>query len=470
MSRVQRAFRENVKAVVALLLLWVSALAVGGYIVAHQRIHPPSWIPVVGEKTFTIKARLTSVQGVLPGQGQAVTVSGVQVGDIRGVDLVDGLGVATLKLRPEDAPKHIYPNATVLLRPKTGLKDMVAELDPGDPSSGPALKDGATLSEANTNPDVNFDEILASLDRDGRDMLRTLVGNGAEALGDGGGEDLASTVRRFEPLSRYVAQATSLVEERHDKLKRLMTNLSQIAVELGSRDKQLSRFVQGSEGSLRRFAAQSTNIAKTVQLLPGALESSNTALSKVKGLGDMLHTTLTELDPTAKALGPSQAKLQPFFRATTPVLKDSLRPFAREAQPTVKLLVPAAHDLAIATPQLRTFTNVLNALFDELAYDPPGDGKGQQSTLFYLPWAVHNTNSTLANQDGVGPVRRSLIGLGCSQMDLLESLTQVPKGQTESRNPTLKSIIELLNAPDYASLIQQGKCPDPTKDTGSASK
>ena len=40
--------------------------------------------------------------------------------------------------------KPIYRDATILLRPKTGLKDMILELDPGTKSAG-ALPEGGTI-------------------------------------------------------------------------------------------------------------------------------------------------------------------------------------------------------------------------------------------------------------------------------------------------------------------------------------
>src|SRR5438128_2209025 len=140
----RRAIRTNLKAVIALAAIWTVSLLVGGYIVAHQRIHPPAWVPLVGQDDFVLNARLTSVAGILPGQGQAVTVSGVRVGDIASVSLKDGLAVAKLRIKRKYA-EHIYPDATVLLRPKTGLKDMVAQLEPGSAEAGPPLKEGATL-------------------------------------------------------------------------------------------------------------------------------------------------------------------------------------------------------------------------------------------------------------------------------------------------------------------------------------
>src|SRR4051794_41826003 len=97
------------KSAVALVLLVVAGTAVGAVIVSHQRINPPSWVPVVGKSEFKLRAELTSVQGVLPGQGQAVTVSGVRVGQIGGGGGEHGIAAATRGTEPQDAPRH--PNA-----------------------------------------------------------------------------------------------------------------------------------------------------------------------------------------------------------------------------------------------------------------------------------------------------------------------------------------------------------------------
>ena len=222
------------------------------------------------------------------------------------------------------------------------------------------------------------------------------MGAAGAALGNGGGRDLANTVRRFHPLARDVAQASRLVARRRARLRRVMSNFSKLISELGSRDRELARFVTGSSAVFRRLANQNENLAETIELLPGALSSGNRALGRFDRLGRTLEATLSELEPTARAFGPTMRRLQPFLRETTPVIRDQLRPFAREAQPTARELVPAARDLAAATPSLRELTDVLNALLAELAYDPPGTGRGREGYLFYVPWASHNTNSMLA--------------------------------------------------------------------------
>lgn len=448
-----KAFRSNVKAVVALLGLIVIGCAIGGYILSNQRLNPPAWVPVVGEDKFELKAHLESGQGILPGQGQPVNISGVKVGDIASVDLEDGRAVATLRI--EERFARVYPNATVLLRPKTDLKDMVLELDPGNQSSGEPLEEGATIGNDSTNPDANFDEFLASLDADTQDYLRLLVGDAGRALGNGGGRDLANTFRRFQPLSRDFAKANRYVVRRRAKLKKVIHNFSAIMTEIGAHDRELARFVGSSAAVFRRFANQNENLAETIELLPGALRSGNTALAKLDGLGRSMRRTFSSLRPAARALGPTLRQLRPFLAETTPALRDQLRPFTREVRPIAAELRPAARDLAKATPDLMKFTEVFNALFNELAYDPPGK---EQGYLFYLPWANHNTNSLISSQDGLTPLRRGVVMLSCSDLGSFESLFLKRDEDTGLvNNPYLSTLLELLNAPKFEEVCVEGE-------------
>ena len=444
----RKILSAQLKSAVALVFVVVIGVTVGAGIVSHQRLNAPSWVPLIGKSDFVLRAQLTSVQGVLPGQGQAVTISGVRVGQIGGVQLVDGAAVAKLLIEPRYA--HVYPDATVLLRPKTPLKDMVAELDPGSPKSGPQLRSGALLRTDHTAPDVNLEEILSTLDRDSRDYLNLLLADGATALKGGGGRDLAAAFRRFEPLSRHVAQATRLVARRRVMLKQLVGNLSQLSTELGARDQDLVRFVRSSAAVFRHFARQSTSLQRSVALLPSTLAKSNRALAKVSALGQALGTTSTKLDPAARALAPALKDSQTFFRKTTPVFRDQIRPFARAAQPETKLLREPTTQLGAATPKLGTLSDVLNAIVNELAYKSPGSGANSNPFLFYVPWASHNTNSVLSLQDGLGPVQRGQVLVSCSSLSVLETLA------SPQRNPTLATLVQLLGVPKRQDVCSGG--------------
>jgi phospholipid/cholesterol/gamma-HCH transport system substrate-binding protein len=304
---------------------------------------------------------------------------------------------------------------------------------------------------SNTLPDVNLDEVLAGLDTDSRDYLQLLVTAGGQALAGDNGKKLASVLRRFDPTARDLERAASLVSQRRQNLRRVVHNFQLLATALGKNERQLSQFVVNSNGVFKRFANQNQSLGEAVSLLPSALSAANTALVKTDRLARGLGPTLGELRPAARALGPSLKASQPFLRGTTPIIRDQLRPFARKAQPPVKALAPAAAGLSAATPKLTTVGGVLNYLLNELAYKPPGgQGIANQGYLFYLPWANHNTNEIFSAQDALGPVRRGIVLVSCNGLGLLGALAN------PTTNPTLATIIALLNPPSQAQACSGG--------------
>ncbi|HEX5926525.1 MAG TPA: MlaD family protein, partial [Baekduia sp.] len=196
------AIRKHRWDFLALIGIFVIALGVGSFILGHQRFYLPKWVPVVGTDFVSYKAEFATAQSVTPGQGQSVNIAGVPVGELSKVELKDGRAVITMKIRRKYA--HVYKDATALLRPKTGLNDMVIELDPGTRTAGEAPK-GFTVPVDQTLPNVNFDEILSSLDTDTRSYLQLLVGAAGEGL-DGQGKALSADLKRFEPTGRYLAR------------------------------------------------------------------------------------------------------------------------------------------------------------------------------------------------------------------------------------------------------------------------
>ncbi|HTW41710.1 MAG TPA: MlaD family protein, partial [Solirubrobacteraceae bacterium] len=130
------------KSFIAVVAMIVIAAGVGGYILAHQNLKLPSWVPVLGKEWFVLKGEFQTASAITPGQGQAVTIAGAKFGEVQGVELHSGVAILTMKVTPKYA--RIYHDATMLLRPKTSLKDMTIEVDPGSPSSG-RLRSGATI-------------------------------------------------------------------------------------------------------------------------------------------------------------------------------------------------------------------------------------------------------------------------------------------------------------------------------------
>jgi phospholipid/cholesterol/gamma-HCH transport system substrate-binding protein len=446
---VTTAIRKHLRDFAAIVALVLVAGFVGLYVLAHQRTTLPEWVPIVGKDVFTLKGEFATAQAITPGQGQTVNIAGVQVGEITNVNLVDGRAVVTMEVEPEHA-RRIYPNARMLLRPKTGLKDMIVELDPGTRAGGPRVRDGYTVPVSNTLPDVNLDEILAVLDGDTRTYLQLLLDGAATGL-EGNGGNLAQVFRRFEPTARDAARITRLLEQRQRNIRRAVHNFGVFTRALAARDQQLATFVDNSNEVFQRFANQDANLQRTIALLPAALRDTNRALAQAKAFADEAGPALAALRPGARALGPSLVATRPFLRETTPIIRDQIRPFTRVAIPVVRRVRPAAGNFADATPDLTTSFTVLNGFLNGLAYNPPGRGEGY---LFYLTWLNHIANSIFSAQDAGGPIRRGFVVLGCSRIQALTG----QKISTNRENVALRLLTQLANTPDY-STRDPGLCP-----------
>jgi len=429
---VRQAVAKYSRDFAAIVVLFVIGLGVGGYILSNQRFYLPSWVPVLGSDFVDYKAEFATGKSLAPGQGQTVDIAGVPVGEIGDVELVDGRAVVTMKIRRKFTP--IYRDATALLRPKTGLEDMVVALTPGSRSAGEAPAN-YTIPIENTLPDVKLDEILAQLDTDTRDYLRLLVAGAGEGL-RGNGKRLSSVFRRFDPTARYLARVNGRLAGRRENIRRSIHSFRLVLAALSDRDAKLKELVGSSNVVFRTLGEQDARLREALRELPPTLRATRSGLGKAERLAAELGPTLEGLRPAARALGPALRQTRPFLRTTTPVLRDRLRPFARDARPTVRKLRPAARDLAVATPGLVRSFRVVNYLLNTLAYNPPGAEEGY---LFWASWANHAGNSLFGTQDAHGPIRRGLFLISCSTAVVLDQLSEA--------NPVLGTLSDLLDRP-----------------------
>ena len=446
MKRAIVIHRTDFVAIVVLVLL---AIAVTAYLLGHQ----PAF--TLGKSYYTVRAQFQTGAAVTAGQGQSVDIAGVEVGQVGGVKLQDGGALVTMNIFKKYQP--IYRNATVLLRPRTPLKDMYLSLDPGSADAG-AIPNGGEVGIANTSPDVNVEQILSSLDVDTRNYLLLLLSGGAQAFRDPGARgtipspaavaDLRGTFKRFAPLNRDTLTFTSLLAARRRNISHAIHNLQLVTRSLGSVDGQLSSLIDSSNTNFSAISSQDANLETALSLLPATLQTTTRTLGKVQAFADQSTPTLQQLLPFARAFGPALSASQPLFRDTTPVIRDQLRPFAKAVQPLAKILEPASADLARSTPALTRAIGVLNALFNTLAYQPRGS---EQGYLFWGSWLSHIATSLTSSQDAHGPLVRGIFMASCGALNLFEvALTQ--------SNPALGPLVDLLNAPDW-SKINSPFCP-----------
>ncbi|HYH52498.1 MAG TPA: MlaD family protein [Solirubrobacterales bacterium] len=429
LSRQARGHRKDTIAIVVLAFAGV-AMMLG--IFTQQKASLPAWLPVVGEEFDHITAEFSTAQAVTPGQGQSVDIAGIEIGKVTSVDLEDGHAVVGMDIVPEYM-ELIHPNATFLLRPKTGLNDMIVEIDPG--GGRKSIEDGANFTLAQTEPNTNLDAFLATLDADTRQYLQLLVAGGAQGLG-GRGKQVSNALRRFQPFVHYTAKLNKAVAQRHVALADVIHNFGQLTTELARHDNEIRRFVTSSDAALGDFANQQQAIQESLREFPAALRAGNAGLASSQRFSEVAYPALTGLIPQAQALTPAFEATKRMFSQTTAPIRDQIRPFTRQIRP---LLTHANEGSGALKKTVRGFGESLgafNTFFNELAYKPKDS---RESFLFYLPWLNHNYNASFNLTDASGPLQRGVVMLTCNASNLAYGFALTRK--------SLQTLLEVVNVP-----------------------
>ena len=449
------AIRKHWRDFLAIFGMAVIGLAIGVYILSQQGLR----FPLVQETPKQIKIELSNAQAVQPGQGQTVRVAGVEVGRITDVELEEGVAVVTLGM-DQDYENLIREDATALLRPKTALKDMFIEVNPG---SGRAVPEGGRITVGNSLPDIDPDEVYAALDADTRPYLKLLVAGAGKGLRDRG-DDLREVFRRFEPIHKDLARVTKASAKRRVALKELIHDYGLLMTELGKHPQDLRRLVTASRSVFDELADEDTAISASVAQLPASLRASERALTQVQQFAPVLRSSLEALREPIRKLPATNEAVIPFLRETEPVIRTQIRPFVRAARPWTDDLRVAAKGTAQAMPDLRRSFGELNRFFNIGAFNPGGaeglDGKSvseqrqrQEGFLYWLAWVSQNGSSLFSSADGQGPWRRvTICGLPASAVT---GIVEDVVADVAESNPALADQLNAITGPGEGSAIDQ---------------
>lgn len=432
-ASLSRQSRGRGKDSIAIVVLTVLAIAMTLWIFTQQKASLPSWAPIVGEDFAHLTADFSNAQAVTPGQGQAVVIAGIQVGKISSVDLEDGHAVVGMDIEPKYL-KLIHPDATLLLRPKTNLNDMTVEIDPG--SGGDSVEDGHRFPLSGTEPSIQFEAFLSTLDADTRQYLQLLVAGGAQGIG-GRGRQLSGAFRRLQPFAHYIADLNRAVAQRRLALARVIHDFGLLTTELGRHDAELERFVTSSKDALGNFANQQQAIQESLVEFPSTLSALRSALAASDRFSTASRPALLGLIPQAQASVPAFKANEQLFKQTTAPIRDQIRPFTRQIRPVLTHLNEGASDLDTSVTGFGKALGGINSLLNTLAYDPKGK---KESFLFYLPWLNHDLNATFNLADAGGPIGRGLIMISCNGSYLLNGFAQ-------AQHPYVKTVQQGVRLP-----------------------
>jgi virulence factor Mce-like protein len=310
-----------------------------------------------------------------------VRISGVNVGHVITLEHdKDGFTHASIEIAGKYAP--IPSNMHAILRQKTLLGETYVQLDPQAHPVRP-LPDGGQLSEAQIEPSVTLDDILATLDSKTRASFRIWMQSLAEGLG-GRGEQVNSGFAVIQPFVEDANKLTALAASQEGALRATIHNTGVVFDALTAREGQFRGFIENGERTLHAAAEASLQFAQAWRELPAFERNSQTALRSVDSLATDAVPFLDQFRPAEEQLTPLLQAVKPFTPPFDAFLT-ALGPFTKAAKsglPTVKqqtqLTVPL---LAAITPVLHNFNPFLEYLSEYVPELQALFANGTASTL-----------------------------------------------------------------------------------------
>jgi phospholipid/cholesterol/gamma-HCH transport system substrate-binding protein len=259
---------------------------------------------------YTLDIPLQNAAGLYAGSD--VEIAGAKAGRIDGINLRDGVAVATISLDAQHAPVH--RDATIDLRPKSLLGEKYLALDPGKASD--TLQSGARLAPTAISQSVELQDVFNTFDQPTRDKLQVLIDQLGGGLA-GVGEVQNAGIRYGQADLQDLAAIADTLARKDQELKQVIDSLSVVTDELSRSDRreQLAALIRNTDALMRTLADQDAQLKRALVETDLALGRANTALAGTGGnlnsINQSLGTTVHDVNGLTNDLGVGLDSLLP---------------------------------------------------------------------------------------------------------------------------------------------------------------
>jgi virulence factor Mce-like protein len=281
-----------------------------------------------------------------------VRISGVSVGKVKSIELADAGSDANAEIELDPAYAPIPSNTQAQLRQKTLLGETYVELTPGDESAG-MLEEGGALPKAQVADSVQLDEIFRAFDEPTRAAFRTWMQGQSAAL-RGRGDDLSLAIASLDPFSEEANRALRLLDSQRLAVQRFVRDGGEVFDALSERQGQLRGLIARSNEVFATTADRNQELEETFRIFPAFERESRLTLTRLSEFArntdpliQQLRPAARELSPTLIDLGRLAPDLEAFFNgfantiaagkrglpATQKLIDDDLRPLLSRIDP-----------------------------------------------------------------------------------------------------------------------------------------
>jgi phospholipid/cholesterol/gamma-HCH transport system substrate-binding protein len=270
-----------------------------------------------GQKHESVKVAFTEV-GALR-EGDDVRFSGLRVGTVRHIALVDGHPVVTLSLQ---GGRAVYRDARAAIAQRSALGQAYVDISPGTAAAG-RLGEDEVIRSGSAQSAQDLSAVLDVFDPGTRQSLRTLVsevGNGARGHAVDVREALSALPQALPDLERVSA---ALSRDDGRAVTELLSNASGLARSFAGRQQDLRELITQLGVTLDAVGVDDGRaLGNTLRQAPETLRSVAHGLAALEQPLRATESAVTALRPGARSLGAAT----PALRA---VLRDGVRPLRK---------------------------------------------------------------------------------------------------------------------------------------------
>ena len=271
-----------------------------------------------GSSNYEVRAIVENAGQMV--KGNLVKVGGVTIGTVKSIGLTDN-NAAQLTLKITDdrfSPLHRGTTATIRNTSLSAVAGREVSIAPG-PNNAPKIDDHGTIPMTDTQPIVDLDAVLNTLDVQTRDALQGIIHGSAISYA----KNTEAGNRGLEALNPALSRTAALTGElMHDKtvFTRFIVTSSSVVSAVAAKRTDLVQGVAHAAAAADAVAREATSLDTALKLAPRTLSRGN------KTLVD-LRAALGDVNPALRLSRPVAPRLARVLRV--------LAPLARKARPVV---------------------------------------------------------------------------------------------------------------------------------------
>ena len=255
--------------------------------------------------------------------GDQVEVAGTPIGTVSGLALTrNGEANLTLNITNHNYdPLRQGTQATIRELSLSGIASRYVDLNLGAVGN-PAIKSNGTIPTTDTTSEVDLDEIFDTLNGPTLKGLQDVF-QGSASQYKGSGKIAQAALQYLNPA---VAASSMLFNQlnRNDgsNFTKFVVKTSKLVSDLATRSSDLTGLVSHLSTTTNALAAQRTNLASSLQQLPGFMRLANTTFVNLRSALDQLKPLVDDSKPVAPKLEKLLVQLRPLARNAVPTVDD----------------------------------------------------------------------------------------------------------------------------------------------------